>query len=136
MFGTRGPRAIGAVVLGLAMLLAACGQPAAPSDPSVVNFNISLARKDAGAQTVEAQGSPFDPVSGATSIETVSITVRDSDGKVVNFTYSGGVYTADSNGTETQVTLDTSGRMLLGTDIGAAMVTLESLRADVIGLNC
>jgi 5-methyltetrahydrofolate--homocysteine methyltransferase len=37
---------------------------------------------------------------------------------------------------QVQVTLDTSGRMLLGTDIGAAMVTLESLRADVIGLNC
>jgi 5-methyltetrahydrofolate--homocysteine methyltransferase len=37
---------------------------------------------------------------------------------------------------QVQVTLDTSGRMLLGTDIGAAMVTLESLGADVIGLNC
>jgi 5-methyltetrahydrofolate--homocysteine methyltransferase len=37
---------------------------------------------------------------------------------------------------QVQVTLDTSGRMLLGTDMGAAMVTIESLRADVIGLNC
>ncbi|MBA2571742.1 MAG: homocysteine S-methyltransferase family protein, partial [Gemmatimonadetes bacterium] len=37
---------------------------------------------------------------------------------------------------QVQVTLDTSGRMLLGTDIGAAMTTLESLRVDVIGLNC
>jgi len=37
---------------------------------------------------------------------------------------------------QVQVTLDTSGRMLLGTDIGAAMVTLEALRVDVIGLNC
>src|SRR5688500_15146991 len=37
---------------------------------------------------------------------------------------------------QVQVTLDTAGRMLLGTDIAAAMVTLESLRADVIGLNC
>ena len=37
---------------------------------------------------------------------------------------------------QVQVTLDTSGRMLLGTDIGAALVTLEALRADVIGLNC
>jgi 5-methyltetrahydrofolate--homocysteine methyltransferase len=37
---------------------------------------------------------------------------------------------------QAQVTLDTSGRMLLGTDIGAAMVTLESLGVDVIGLNC
>src|SRR5688500_376821 len=37
---------------------------------------------------------------------------------------------------QVQVTLDTSGRMLLGTDIGAALITLESLRADVIGLNC
>ncbi|HEX8696674.1 MAG TPA: methionine synthase [Longimicrobium sp.] len=37
---------------------------------------------------------------------------------------------------QVQVTLDTSGRMLLGTDIGAAMVTLESLHVDVLGLNC
>ena len=37
---------------------------------------------------------------------------------------------------QAQVTLDTSGRMLLGTDIAAAMTTLESLRVDVLGLNC
>ena len=37
---------------------------------------------------------------------------------------------------QVQVTLDTSGRMLLGTDIGAAMVTLEALGVDVLGLNC
>jgi 5-methyltetrahydrofolate--homocysteine methyltransferase len=37
---------------------------------------------------------------------------------------------------QTQVTLDTSGRMLLGTDIASALVTLESLNVDVIGLNC
>ena len=37
---------------------------------------------------------------------------------------------------QTQVTLDTSGRMLMGTDIGAAMVIMEAMRADVIGLNC
>jgi 5-methyltetrahydrofolate--homocysteine methyltransferase len=37
---------------------------------------------------------------------------------------------------QAQVTLDTSERMLLGTDIAAAMTILESLRADVIGLNC
>ncbi|MGH7466803.1 MAG: methionine synthase [Longimicrobiales bacterium] len=37
---------------------------------------------------------------------------------------------------QAQVTLDTSERMLLGTDIAAAMVILESLRVDVIGLNC
>lgn len=37
---------------------------------------------------------------------------------------------------QTQVTLDTSGRMLLGTDIASAMTTLEALRVDVIGLNC
>ncbi len=37
---------------------------------------------------------------------------------------------------QTQVTLDTSGRMLLGTDVASAMTTLESLRVDVIGLNC
>jgi 5-methyltetrahydrofolate--homocysteine methyltransferase len=37
---------------------------------------------------------------------------------------------------QAQVTLDTSGRMLLGTDIASAMTTLESLNVDVIGLNC
>ncbi len=37
---------------------------------------------------------------------------------------------------QVQPTLDTSGRMLLGTDIAAALVTLEALRIDAIGLNC
>jgi 5-methyltetrahydrofolate--homocysteine methyltransferase len=37
---------------------------------------------------------------------------------------------------QAQVTLDTSGRMLLGTDIAASMTTLEALRVDIIGLNC
>jgi len=37
---------------------------------------------------------------------------------------------------QAQVTLDTTGRMLLGTDIAAALVILESLGIDVIGLNC
>ncbi|HJP84654.1 MAG TPA: methionine synthase [Gemmatimonadaceae bacterium] len=37
---------------------------------------------------------------------------------------------------QAQVTLDVSGRMLLGTDIASAMTTLESLGVNVIGLNC
>ncbi|MEO7965857.1 MAG: dihydropteroate synthase, partial [Gemmatimonadaceae bacterium] len=37
---------------------------------------------------------------------------------------------------QAQVTLDTSGRMLLGTDIASALTTLESLPVNVIGLNC
>ncbi|MBN1966587.1 MAG: homocysteine S-methyltransferase family protein, partial [Anaerolineae bacterium] len=37
---------------------------------------------------------------------------------------------------QVQVTLDTSGRMLFGTDIGGALTTLEALPIDVIGLNC
>jgi len=37
---------------------------------------------------------------------------------------------------QVQVTLDTSGRMLLGTDITAALTILEGLDVDVIGLNC
>ncbi|MEX2281477.1 MAG: homocysteine S-methyltransferase family protein, partial [Gemmatimonadota bacterium] len=37
---------------------------------------------------------------------------------------------------QAQVTLDTSERMLLGTDIAAALAILESLRVDIIGLNC
>ena len=37
---------------------------------------------------------------------------------------------------QAQVTLDTTGRMLLGTDIAAALTILEGLPIDVIGLNC
>jgi 5-methyltetrahydrofolate--homocysteine methyltransferase len=37
---------------------------------------------------------------------------------------------------QAQVTLDTSGRMLLGTDIASAMTTIEALGVDVLGLNC
>jgi len=37
---------------------------------------------------------------------------------------------------QVQITLDTTGRMLLGTDITAAMTILENLAIDVIGLNC
>ncbi|MEO6444535.1 MAG: methionine synthase [Gemmatimonadaceae bacterium] len=37
---------------------------------------------------------------------------------------------------QVQVTLDVSGRMLLGTDVASAMTTLEALPVDVIGLNC
>jgi 5-methyltetrahydrofolate--homocysteine methyltransferase len=37
---------------------------------------------------------------------------------------------------QVQPTLDTSGRMLLGTDIEAALVILEALGVDVVGLNC
>ncbi|MDQ2682731.1 MAG: homocysteine S-methyltransferase family protein, partial [Chloroflexota bacterium] len=37
---------------------------------------------------------------------------------------------------QASITLDTSGRMLLGTDIAAALTILEYLPTDVIGLNC
>ena len=37
---------------------------------------------------------------------------------------------------QAQVTLDTTGRMLLGTDIAAALAILEEMGVDVIGLNC
>src|SRR5579864_4798527 len=37
---------------------------------------------------------------------------------------------------QAQVSLDTSGRMLLGTDVAAVMATLVGLRVDIIGLNC
>lgn len=37
---------------------------------------------------------------------------------------------------QAQVTLDVSGRMLFGTDIGSALVTLDPLQIDVIGINC
>ena len=37
---------------------------------------------------------------------------------------------------QAQVSLDTSGRMLLGTDIAAVMTTLVALRVDIVGMNC
>ncbi len=37
---------------------------------------------------------------------------------------------------QVQVTLDTSGRMLFGTEIGSALATLEALHIDIIGMNC
>ena len=37
---------------------------------------------------------------------------------------------------QAQVTLDTTGRMLLGTDISAVLAILEGMPIDVIGLNC
>jgi 5-methyltetrahydrofolate--homocysteine methyltransferase len=37
---------------------------------------------------------------------------------------------------QASITLDTSGRMLLGTDIAAALAILEHLPTDIIGLNC
>src|SRR3954452_13439287 len=35
-----------------------------------------------------------------------------------------------------QVTMETTGRMLVGSEIGAALTSIEALRPDVIGLNC
>lgn len=37
---------------------------------------------------------------------------------------------------QTQVTIETTGRMLPGTEIGAALAAVEALGPDVIGLNC
>ena len=37
---------------------------------------------------------------------------------------------------QVQVTVETTGRMLMGTEIGAALTTLAAMRPDVIGLNC
>src|SRR4051794_5771442 len=35
-----------------------------------------------------------------------------------------------------QVTIENTGRMLIGSEIGAALTTVQALRPDVIGLNC
>ena len=37
---------------------------------------------------------------------------------------------------QVQVTVETTGRLLMGSEIGAALTTLDALRPDVIGLNC
>ena len=37
---------------------------------------------------------------------------------------------------QVQVTMETTGRMLVGSEIGAALVALAAMRPDVLGLNC
>ena len=37
---------------------------------------------------------------------------------------------------QTQVTIETTGRMLVGSEIGAAVTALSALKPDVLGLNC
>ena len=37
---------------------------------------------------------------------------------------------------QVQVTIELTGRMLLGTEIGGALTTLEAMGADIIGINC
>jgi 5-methyltetrahydrofolate--homocysteine methyltransferase len=37
---------------------------------------------------------------------------------------------------QVQVTIELSGRMLLGTEISAALTSLEAMRPDIIGMNC
>ena len=37
---------------------------------------------------------------------------------------------------QVQVTIETTGRMLMGSEIGAALTTVDALRPDVLGLNC
>src|SRR5690606_19256404 len=37
---------------------------------------------------------------------------------------------------QVQVTIELTGRMLPGTEIGAALVALDAMRPDVIGINC
>ncbi len=37
---------------------------------------------------------------------------------------------------QVQVTIELTGRMLLGTEIGAALCTLDAMKPDVIGMNC
>ncbi len=37
---------------------------------------------------------------------------------------------------QVQVTIETTGRMLMGTEVGAALTTLDAMRPEVVGLNC
>src|SRR5437879_2004881 len=37
---------------------------------------------------------------------------------------------------QVQVTMETTGRMLVGTEIGAALVAIDAMGVDVIGINC
>ncbi len=37
---------------------------------------------------------------------------------------------------QAQVTIELTGRMLMGTEIGAALTTLDAIRPDVMGINC
>ena len=37
---------------------------------------------------------------------------------------------------QVQVTMETTGRMLVGTEIGAALIAVQAMKPDVIGINC
>ena len=37
---------------------------------------------------------------------------------------------------QVQVTMETTGRMLVGSEIGAAVVSIGAMRPDVLGINC
>ena len=45
-------------------------------------------------------------------------------------------YTGHEVPIQVQVTIELTGRMLLGTEIGAALCTLDAMKPDVIGMNC
>ena len=45
-------------------------------------------------------------------------------------------YTGREVPIQVQVTIELTGRMLLGTEVGAALCTLEALKPDIIGMNC
>ena len=37
---------------------------------------------------------------------------------------------------QVQVTMETTGRMLVGSEIGAALVSIAAMKPDVLGINC
>ncbi len=45
-------------------------------------------------------------------------------------------YTGHEVPIQVQVTIELTGRMLLGTEIGAALCTLDAMKPDIIGMNC
>lgn len=85
----------------MTLLLAACGQPQT-ADPSSVTFKLSTSDQ---SSSITTQGAPFDPTTGATSIETLRVTVRNADDQIINFNVAGSVYTADPAGSAAYVTL-------------------------------
>lgn len=78
------------LAVAVALLLAACGQqPPTVVEEGSARLTLSVAAEALSSQSVTTQGSPYNPVTGATAVDVLHVTVRDSAGALVSFTMDG-----------------------------------------------
>lgn len=106
----HGNRVLGALALALTLVLAACSQPATPTTASdTVTLTLSVAEQPLSGQStspITTLGAPFHPATGSTAIEELQVTVTDTFGQAIAFSFAGNTYTADPAGTIDYITLN------------------------------